>query len=129
MSGSMRECSICRRLLSSSVGRVCQDCVKYLEEIYPVVRSFIRDSKDPKSLEIADIADALEIPIKYVQGLVNSGYLSRELPNAKSDDGYEDKDKEKLSKELQKATDELKANASRKSTMTYGQERYTAGKK
>ena len=129
MSGTMRECSICRRLFSSSAGRLCQDCLKYLEEIYPTVRSFIRDSKDPRSLEIAEISDALEIPIKYVQGLVNSGYLSRELPNAKSDDGYEDKDKEKLTKELQRATEELKANASRKTTMTYGQERYTTGKK
>jgi len=130
MSVSMKECNLCHKLFSASIGRVCQDCLKYLEEIYPAVRSFIRDSKDPRSLEVAEIADELEIPVKFVQGLVNCGYLSRDLPNAKSDDGHEDKDKEKLTKELLKATEELKANAARKhTTMTYGQERYTGGKK
>ncbi|MCL2768179.1 MAG: hypothetical protein FWE49_05595 [Synergistaceae bacterium] len=126
----MRECNLCRKLFSSSGGRICQDCIKYLEEIYPVVRSFIRDSKDPRALDVAEISDALEIPVKYVQGLVNNGYLNRDLPHAKSNENDEDDDKSRLTKELQRATDELKAHAARKHTaMTYGQERYTGGKK
>ncbi|MCL1940472.1 MAG: hypothetical protein FWG09_00910 [Synergistaceae bacterium] len=130
MSGaSMRECNLCRRLFSSSGGRVCQDCFKYLEEIYPTVRSFIRDSKNPRALDVAEIADALEIPIKYVQGLVNNGYLNRDLPHIKSDESYENEGRDRLTKELQQATTDLKANATRKHATTYGQERYSTGKK
>ena len=130
MAGSMRECTLCRRLYSSSGGRVCQDCYKYLEEIYPTVRTFVRDSKNPK-IEVGEIADTLEIPIKYVQGLVNCGYLNRDLPHAKSDDiNYEDEEKSKLAKELQKATKAMKSGGNRKQTATtYGQERYSTGKK
>ena len=127
MSGAlMRECNLCRRLFSSSGGRICQDCFKHLEEIYPVVRSFIRDSKNPRSLDVAEIADALELPIKYVQGLVNNGYLNRDLPHIKSDENYENDDRDKLTKELLQATADIKANTNRKQkTITYGQERYT----
>jgi hypothetical protein len=124
----MKECKLCRRLFSSSGGRVCQDCYKYLDEIYPIVRSFIRDNSSIH-LDVAEIADELELPIKYVQGLVNCGYLSRDLPHAKSDDNYDD-DKGKLKKELQEATEELKSYAARKrGPLTYGQERYSTGKK
>jgi len=124
----MRECKLCRRLFSSSVGRVCQDCFKYLDEIYPTVRTYIRDSNNPH-LDVAEIADNLELPIKYVQGLVNCGYLSRDLPSAKITNDDDD-DKEKLTKELEKATIELKASAARKQSMkTYGQERYALDKK
>ena len=130
MAGAMRECTLCRRLFNPSGGRVCQDCFKYLEEIYPVVRSYIRDSKNSR-LDVGEIADALEIPIKFVQGLVNCGFLNRDLPHAKSDDiDYENEDKNKLTRELQKAAADLRSNADRKqSPMTYGQERYTTGKK
>lgn len=130
MSGAfMRECKLCRRLFSSPGGRVCQDCYKYLDEIYPTVRTYIRDSNNPR-LEVTDIADALELPIKYVQGLVNYGYLKRDLPNVKPNEDDDEDDKSRLSRELQKATSELKANAARKqSTITYGQERYTNDKK
>jgi hypothetical protein len=129
MSGSlMRECKLCRKLFSSSGGRICQDCYKYLDEIYPAVRTYIRDNNNPR-LDVAEIADALEFPIKYVQGLVDCGYLNRDLPNAKPSEN-EDSEKDKLSRELQKAANELKANASRKqSSVTYGQERYTQGKR
>ena len=124
--GAMKECNLCRRLFSSSGGRTCQDCIKYLEEIYPTVRSFIRDSKKPK-IEVAEIADALEIPIKYVQGLVNLGYLGRDLPHVKADDiDYENEERNRLTRELEKATTDLKSSSSRKASYgTYGQERYS----
>ena len=129
MSGAMRECNLCRRLISSAGRRICQDCFKYLEDIYPTVRTFIRDSKNPK-LDVSEIADALEISIKYVQGLVDYGYLNRELPNAKPSESNDDSNREKLAKELQKATIELKEQAARRqSRTTYGQDRYTTGKK
>jgi len=125
----MRECRLCRRLFSSSGGRICQDCYKYLDEIYPEVRTFIRDSNNPR-LDVAEIADTLGMPIKYVQGLVNCGYLRRDLPHAKPNENDYDDDKNKLTKELEKATIELKANAARKQTsLTYGQERYSLDKK
>jgi len=130
MSGAfMRECKLCRRLFSSPGGRVCQDCYKYLDEIYPTVRTYIRDSNNPR-LDVAEIADALELPIKYVQGLVNCGYLKRDLPSLKPNENDDDDDKNKLTRELQKAANDLKTNAARKqSTVTYGQERYSSGKK
>ena len=125
---SMKECKLCRKLFSTLGGRICQDCYKYLDEIYPTVRSFIRDSNNPQ-LNVADIADELQLPIKYIQGLVDCGYLNKDLPNAKLEI-YNNKDDDKLTKELQKATNELKANASRKQTpLTYGQERYSSGKR
>jgi hypothetical protein len=125
----MKECKLCRKLFSSPGGRVCQDCYKYLDEIYPTVRSFIRDSKNPR-LDVSEIADALELPIRYIQGLVNYGYLNRDLPHAKPNEDDDEDDKNKLTRELQKATNELKANATRKqSSVTYGQERYTMNKK
>jgi hypothetical protein len=124
----MRECKLCHRLFSSSGSRVCQDCYKYLDEIYPAVRTFIRDSKNPH-LDAAEIADSLELPIKYIQGLVDCGYLNRDLPHAKPSENDDD-EKDKLKKELLKATEELKANAARKQgPTTYGQERYSTGKK
>ena len=120
----MRECNLCRKLFSSPGGRVCQDCFKYLERIYPTVRSFIRDSKNPR-LEVSEIADALKIPVKYVQGLVDYGYLSRDLPRAKPG-GYGDEEKARLAQELQKATTDMKSEiaAARQTVVTYGQERY-----
>ena len=130
MAGSlMRECNLCNRLFSSTGGRVCQDCFKQLDEIYPIVRTFIRDSNNPH-LDAAEIAEALELPIKLIQGLVNCGYLTRELPHAKSAQNDVDDEKEKLKRDLLKATEELKANAARKQgPTTYGQERYSSGKK
>ena len=125
---SMKECKLCRKLFSALGGRICQDCYKYLDEIYPTVRTFIRDSNNPR-LDVADIADELQLPIKYVQGLVVYGYIDKDLPNAKPDEYYNNDDS-KLTKELQKAANELKTNTSRKQTpLTYGQERYSSGKR
>ena len=124
----MRECNFCRRLFSSFSGRVCRDCFKYLEEIYPTVRSFIRDSENPR-LEVDEISDTLEIPVQYIQGLVDYGYINKDLPHVKSYDSYENEDKVKLAKELQQAVTDLKSNdARRKTATTYGQERYARKK-
>lgn len=131
MSGTLKECKLCRKLFPSTAGagKVCADCTKYLDDIYKPVRSFIRDHKNPRELEVTEIADELAIPVRFVQGLVDQGYLGRDLPNAATSDDSADSDKkDRLAAELNKAADQLKARASQKA-VTYGQERYSTGKK
>ena len=118
----MRECNLCRKFFYSSTGRLCRSCSKYLEEIYWIVRSFIRDSKNP-GLNAAKISDALAIPVKYVQGLVDYGYLNIDLPHAQSSSRYENR--ARLIEELQKSAAGPKSITARgQAAITYGQARY-----
>lgn len=126
MAGLLRECKLCRKLFTG--GKVCQDCIKYLDEIYPTVRTYIRDSSNPR-LEVSEIAEALDIPMRFVQGLVDNGYLGRDLPSAKFSDDEDTSGKDRLANELSKATEQLRAHANAKKSVTYGQERYSTGRK
>lgn len=127
MAGMLKECKLCRKLFSSSAGKVCADCTKYLDEIYPTVRSFIRDNAT-RRLEVAEISDDLGLPIRYVQGLVDCGYLGRDLPHAKPSE-EDSGNRDKLANELSKATEQLRAQTASRKNVTYGQERYSQGKK
>lgn len=122
---SVKECKLCRKIYSGAGGNICQACMKYLDDIYMTVRDYIRDQNDPK-LRVEDISEALEIPVKYVQGLVDYGYLKHELPNAPMSDDDNHKN-DRLTRELLQSVDILKANAARRPT-TYGQERYSTKK-
>jgi hypothetical protein len=120
-------CKLCGKLLTSSGGdRICPACITRLDELYPDVREFLRDH--PKmEFNVEDVAEGLEVDIRYVQALVDRGYLDRDTDKNTLD--REDQNRQKLAKELENSIKQMKDDAARReaarsSVVSYGQERY-----
>jgi hypothetical protein len=96
-----------------------------LDELYPDVRDFLRDH--PKiEFNVENVAEEMEVDIRYVQALVDKGYLDRDTDRKSN---REDLDRQKLAKELENSIKQMKdastrREAARSSVVTYGQERY-----
>jgi hypothetical protein len=120
-------CKLCGKLLTSSGGdRICPACVTRLDELYPDVREFLRDH--PKmEFNVEDVAEGLEVDIRYIQALVDRGYLDRDTDKNSSD--REDQNRQKLAKELENSIQQMRESAARHEAarnvgVTYGQARY-----
>ena len=120
-------CKLCGKLFSSSGGRTCSACHTRLDELYPSVREFLRDN--PKlAFNVETVAEAMEIDIRYVQGLVDMGYLDRDVGDIDKHTDPEAARRKKLAQELESSLKQMKnASAQRdasKGAASYGQERY-----
>ncbi|MDR1649172.1 MAG: hypothetical protein LBR71_02835 [Synergistaceae bacterium] len=119
-------CKLCGKLLTSTGDRICPACVTRLDELYPDVRDFLRDhSKDEFNVE--NVAEEMDVDIRYVQALVDRGYLDREADKKTLD--REDQDRQKLARELENSLKQMKDSslrreAARSAAVSYGQERY-----
>ncbi|MDR2174735.1 MAG: hypothetical protein LBO82_02210 [Synergistaceae bacterium] len=121
-------CKLCGKLLTSisSGDRICPVCLARLDQLYPDVREFLRDHpKDEFNLE--DVAEGLDVDIRYIQALVDKGYLDRDTDKRALD--REDPSRQKLAKELENSLKQMKDSASRReaarsSVISYGRERY-----
>ena len=119
-------CKLCVKIFTSTGGRTCAACISRIDELYPAVREFLRDR--PKlEFNVEEVADAMEVDIRYVQALVDMGYLDRESAGGAAND--EEKSRQKLAKELENSLKQMKDSAARRdaarsSVISYGRERY-----
>jgi hypothetical protein len=79
-------CIVCKRAFinGQEKGDICPDCTTKLQEIYPVVRNFLRDH-EKESYTVYDISRIFGIPPRNIEALVSAGmidavYLQRTLP-------------------------------------------------
>jgi len=95
-----------------------------LDELYPRVREYLRDN--PKAgFNVEMAAEALEVDIRDVQGLVDMGYLDRDIGKQTDPDTLK---RQKLAQEFEASLKQIK-DTSRQSTakssaVSYGQQRY-----
>lgn len=117
-------CKLCRKLFNGTDKKICVDCLNRLDDLYPKVRDYIRDH--PKEeFNVETVADALDQDIRYVQELVNLGYLDRDVP----DGGLRAprSEREKLAKAFEASIDKLRASTAAQQqsrAVSYGQELY-----
>ena len=80
-------CKMCKRaFINEAQGKeICPDCVERLNELYPVVRNFLRNH-DRKIFTIREVSQILNIDIRDVEGLVTIGLInsSQSLGGAES---------------------------------------------
>ena len=119
-------CRLCGKLFTSSGGRTCPACHTRLDELYPRVREYLRDN--PKvAFNVETIAEELEVDIRDIQGLVDLGYLDRDLDTQASADTAK---RQKLAQEFENSLKQMKdSSAQPVKTVTYGQQRYGDKKK
>ena len=96
--------------------------------MYPKVREYLRDHSQ-ESFNLERISEDMDFDIRYVQALVELGYLDRNLPG-ESPNEEEKKRKQLLLSELQASLNSSSAPKSDKMTgKMYGQQRYGTGRK
>jgi hypothetical protein len=120
-------CKLCGKIFTSTGGRTCAACVSRIDELYPVVREFLRDH--PKvEFNVEEVADAMDVDIRFVQALVDMGYLDRgTVGGASAND--EEKSRQKLAKEFESSLQQMKdsalhRDAAKGGVVSYGQQRY-----
>ncbi len=69
-------CKLCGRLFSATRGKICVTCLDEIDDLYPKVREFLRDHSKEK-YNVEQIANGMDLDIRYVQALVELGYLDR----------------------------------------------------
>jgi len=125
---NLETCRLCGRLFSTNRGKICTTCLDEIDGLYPKVREFLRDHSK-ENFNVEQIADGMDLDIRFVQALVELGYLDRGV-GADPEAEEEKRRKESLARQLQ-ASLENSASAKASETMgkTYGQQRYGTGKK
>ena len=121
-------CKLCGRLFSSARGKICVTCLEEVDSMYPKVREYLRDHSQ-ESFNLERISEDMDFDIRYVQTLVELGYLDRSLPG-ESPTEEEKKQKQLLLSQLQASLNSSSAAGSDKMTgKMYGQQRYGTGRK
>lgn len=122
-------CKLCRKIFTAPGGRICPDCQKRLDDLYLDVRNYLRDN--PKvDFNVETLADALGADIRDVQGLVDLGYLERDLPGGGA--LADDDDRQKLAKAFEQSLGQMRAAAqaaAQRKPVSYGQELYDKGRR
>ncbi len=121
-------CKLCGRLFSSARGKICVTCLEEVDSMYPKVREYLRDHAK-ESFNLERISEDMDFDIRYVQALVELGYLDRNLPGESQTD-EEKKQKQLLLSELQASLNSPSAGKSEKMTgRMYSQKRYGSERK
>jgi len=114
-------CRLCGKIFNSIGGRTCQACHARLDDLYPRVREYLRDNAK-MAFSVDSIAEAMEVEIRDIQGLVDLGYLDRDIG---SQPDPEEARRQKLAKELESSLKQMKGEAAKsKGSTSYGQQRY-----
>jgi hypothetical protein len=115
-------CKLCGKLLTSTGERICPACLLHLDQLYPDVRDFLRDHAKI-DFNVEDVAEEMNVDIRYIQALVDKGYLDRDL--GRKDAGREDANRQKLARELENSLKQMRdRDTSKGSVVSYGRERY-----
>ena len=116
-------CKLCGKLFSSSGGRTCTACHSRLDELYPRVREHLRDN--PKvAFNVETVAEAMEVDIRDIQGLIDMGYLDRDIG---TQTGSEVTRRQQLAKEFEDSLKQMQGisgRAGKGAAVSYGQQRY-----
>ena len=92
-------CRVCGKIFASPGGRICPSCGKLLDVLWPKVRECLRDN--PKThFNIKTLSRALNEDIRYIQALVDMGYLDRKVENHISEEALR---RHKLAKEIERS--------------------------
>lgn len=70
-------CRMCKRVFINSPEEetTCAECMAKLQELYPIVRNFLRDN-EKTSFTAYDISKMLNIDIRNIEGLVALGLIA-----------------------------------------------------
>ena len=121
-------CRLCGKIFSSPGGRTCSACVTRLDKLYPLVREYLRDN--PKiAFNVETVAEAMDVPVRDVQGLVDLGYLDRDVGKQTDADTLR---RQKLAQEFESSLKQMKSASGQRDdlkTASYGQQRYGAKNK
>ena len=118
-------CRLCGKVFTSSGGRTCPACHARLDELYPRVRQHLRDNPK-KAFNVEMVADAMEVDIRDVQGLVDLGYLDRDIGWQADPETLK---RQKLAQEFEASLKQMKDTSQHKGPVSYGQQRYGDKKK
>ena len=123
-------CRLCGKIFNSSGGRTCQACHSRLDDLYPLVRQYLRDNAKTV-FNVETVAEGMEVDIRDIQGLVDLGYLDRDIAGQGSP---EETKRQKLAQELENSVKQMKEASARQDAAksvaaSYGQQRYGDKKK
>ncbi|MCL2010945.1 MAG: hypothetical protein FWG71_10450 [Synergistaceae bacterium] len=119
-------CRLCGKIFTSSGGRTCSACHARLDKLYPRVREYLRDNPSV-GFNVEMVSEALEVDIRDVQGLVDLGYLSRDIGRQTDVDTLR---RQKLAQEFESSlkqmrdTSDQRGDVGKSSAASYGQQRY-----
>ena len=71
-------CRLCARAFPSDGPTACPQCAEKLDSLFRQVREYLRDNPR-KALNAEALAAELEIDIRYVQAMIETGYLKRDV--------------------------------------------------
>ena len=121
-------CKLCGRLFSAARGKICITCLDEVDSMYPKVREYLRDHSQ-ESFNLERISEDMGFDIRYVQALLELGYLDRGLPGEFPTEDEKQR-KQLLVSELQASLNSSAAERQDKiSSKMYGQQRYGTNKK
>ena len=116
-------CRLCGKVFSSAGGRTCTMCLAQLDNLYPRVREYLRDN--PKiGFNIETLSEEMNEDVRYIQALVDMGYLDRDAGKYVSEEAL---NRQKLAKELEGSLKQMRdsaINVHDPKTVSYGQQRY-----
>jgi hypothetical protein len=126
---ALQTCKLCGKIFSSAGGRTCTTCLGRIDELYPLVRDYLRDN--PKiGFNVETLAEEVNADIRYIQALVDMGYLDRDV-DRRAD--QETTAREKLAKEFEASLKQMKEvpvqREGAKSSVSYGQQRHGESEK
>ena len=121
----MLSCRLCGKIFTSSGGRTCSACISRLDELYPRVRTYLRDNPEV-GFNVEMVAEALEVDIRDVQGLADLGYLDRDIGRQTDPETLR---RQKLVQQFESSLKEMKdttarQDAAKSAAASYGQQRY-----
>ena len=100
-------CRVCGKIFASPGGRICSSCGSRLDALWPRVREYLRDN--PKAgLDIKAISRALNQDVRYIQALVDMGYLGRKAGNPISEEAQR---RHRLARELERSLKQAHKNS------------------
>ena len=113
-------CRLCGKLFTAPGGRTCSDCHTRIDELYPRVREYLRDN--PKvAFNVETVSEAMGVDIRDIQGLVDMGYLDRDIGRQTDPDTLR---RQKLAQEFESSLKQMKDPSQGKKSVSYGQQRY-----
>ena len=115
-------CRLCKKNFISFGSRTCTECYARLDRLYPIVREYLRDNHG-KDFDAQMVADTLKIDILDIKGLIDLGYLDRDI---KFPVDPETLKRQRLAKEIQDSLKQMENTSSnttsRNTAASYGQQ-------
>lgn len=109
-------CKLCGRVFVSNGPKICENCMRRLEEVYSRAHDYLRNNDD-ENFDAKALADAIEANPRDVQELIDMGWLERDIQTYK-------KTSSKHYDHLQEFNEELESLKAKTKLNTYGGMKY-----